>query len=189
MSIWDEARRSVRGSVRVLRFDPDALQAFNLTIEGYWRSFYAALMLLPLYLLYLLTLPMPQGVGVGRFWLIEAINYSLVWTIWPLISYYICRGAGVQDKYITYITVHNWAQILLLGGQMLLVIFAFSVYPTGPAASLLILTWIVVLAAETLIVRFTLGVPWPHAIVIQAMAFVVALLLSVVKQFVLLGGG
>lgn len=189
MNIWEEARRSVRGSIRVLRFDPDALEAFNLTLEGYWRSFYAALILLPLYLVYLLTLPMPEGVGAGRYWLIEAIAYPLVWTLWPLISFYVCRSAGVPDRYTAYITVYNWAQVLLLGGQMLFAVAAFSIDPAGPGTGLLVLVWVAVLTAETLIVRFTLGVPWPNAVMIEMLAFVVALLLGVAKRYVMLGGG
>lgn len=189
MTIWEEARQSVRGSIRVLRFDPDALDAFNLTREGFWRSFYAAVILLPAYVAYLLALPIPQQVGAGRFWLIEAINYPLIWTLWPLISFYICRGAGLLEKYTTYITVHNWAQIFLLGGQLLVVLLATALDPAGPGGGLIAVTWIAVLVAETLIVRFTLGVPWPQAIMIEALAFVVALLLGTAKQFVTIGGG
>ena len=189
MNIWEEAGQSVRGSIRVLRFDPDALDAFNLTLEGYWRSFYAAAILLPLYVAYLLALPIPQEAGAGRFWLIEAINYPLIWTLWPLISFYVCRGAGLSEKYATYITVHNWAQIFLLGGQLLIVLLAIAMDPAGPGAGLVAVTWIAVLVAETLIVRFTLGVPWPQAITIEGLAFVVALLLGAAKRFVMIGGG
>ncbi len=188
MTIWEEGRRSVRGSIRVMRLDTVGLKAFNLTLAGYWRSFYAALFLLPLYLVYLLNLPVPKGVGVGRFWLIEAINYPLVWTLWPLISFYVCRGAGVADKYATYITVHNWAQVLLLGGQLLVIVMAFAIDPAGPPASLLFLAWLAVLTAETLIVRTTLGLPWPQTVMIEGLAFAVALLLGTVKQFVMTGG-
>ena len=189
MGIWEEGRRSVRGSFRVMGLDAGGLKAFNLTLEGYWRSFYAAVFLLPLYVVYLLNLPLPKGVGIGQFWLIEAINYPLVWTLWPLISFYICRGAGVADKYAAYITVHNWAQVPLLGGQLLVVILAFAVDPSGPGASLLFLAWIAVLTAETLIVRTTLGLPWPQTIMIEGLAFAVALLLGTAKQFVMTGGG
>lgn len=188
MDIWEEGRQSVRGSIRVMRLDTDGLKAFNLTLEGCWRSFYAALFLLPLYFVYLLNLPVPKEVSVGRFWLIEAINYPLIWTLWPLIAFYVCRGAGVPDRYTTYITVHNWSQVLLLGGQLLIILLVFAVDPAGPGASLLFLTWLAVLTAETLIVRVTLGVPWPQAVMIEGLAFVLALLLGAAKQFVMTGG-
>ena len=189
MSIWEEAKLSVRGVIRVLRFDPDGVDDFNLTLEGYWRSFYAALFLLPLYLVYLQAAPIPEGVGVGRYWLIEAIAYPLTWTLWPLFAIYICVSAGVARRYTTYIVIHNWAQILLFGGQLLLVVLAFAADPGGPGAGLIVPVWIAVLSVETLIVRVTLGVTWPQAIMIEALSFVTALLLSLAKQFVMTGGG
>ena len=188
MDIWQEGRQSVRGSFRVMRLDAAGLNAFNRTLEGYWRSFYAALFLLPLYIVYLLNLPAPEGVGIGRFWLIEAIAYPLIWTLWPLIAFYVCRAAGVADRYTTYITVHNWAQVPLLGGQLLVAILAFAFDPAGPGAGLLFLVWIAVLTAETLIVRTTLGLPWPQTVMVEGLAFALALLLGAVKQFVMTGG-
>ena len=189
MSIWKEARLSVRGAIRVLRLDADGVDDFNLTLEGYWRSFSAALFLLPLYLVYLAVLPVPDGVSIGRYWLIEAINYPLAWTLWPLLAIYICVSAGAARRYAIYIVVHNWAQIPLFGGQMLIVMLAFAADPGGPGAALLVPVWIAVLSAETLIVRLTLGVTWPQAIMIEALSFIVALLLSLAKQIVMVGGG
>lgn len=188
MTIWEEARLSVRGAIRILRLDPDGLDDFNLTLAGYWRSFYAALFLLPLYLVYLQALPIPKGVGVGRYWLIEAINYPLAWTLWPLFAIYVCVSVGVARRYTTYIIIHNWAQVFLFGGQMLLVVLAFAVDPGGPGAGLLVPVWIAVLTAETLIVKIALGVTWPQAILIEALSFVTALILSLAKQFVMVGG-
>ncbi len=189
MTIWEEARLSVRGAIRVLRLDPDGVDDFNLTLDGYWRSFYAAMFLLPLYLVYLMNAPIPEGVSVGRYWLIEAIAYPLTWTLWPLFAIYVCARAGVLRRYTTYIIIHNWAQVLLFGGQLFLVVLAFTVDPGGPGAGLLVPVWAVVLTAETLIVRVTLGVTWPQAIVIEALSFFIALLLGLSKQFVMTGGG
>ncbi len=188
MSILEEARRSTAGAVRVIRFEPGALQAFDLTVEGCWRSFRAALLLLPLYFIYLLAFPRPEGVGAGRFWLIEAIHYPLSWTLWPLIAFHICRSAGVAGRYTTYLTVYNWAQILLSGGQMALILLVFGLWPQA-LPGVVALTWIAVQVAEARIVRFTLGVSWPQAVLIQALTFVTALLLGFFKQFVMLGGG
>ena len=189
MTIWEEGRLSVRGAIRVLRLDPDGVDDFNLTLDGYWRSFYAALFLLPLYIVYLQALPIPDGVSVGRYWLIEAIAYPLVWTLWPLFAIYVCASAGALRRYTTYIVIHNWAQVLLFGGQMLVVVLAFAVDPDGPGAALPVPVWMIVLGAETLIVRLALGVTWPQAILIEALSFVTALLLSLAKQFVMVGGG
>jgi len=189
MSVWEEAKESVRGSIRVMRMDPDALKHFNLTLEGYWRSFYAAAYLIPIYVLFLLIAPIPKGVSTERFWLIEIINYPLSWTLWPLISYYICRGAGVLDKYTTYITVYNWAQIILSGARMALIILSFALFPLALTSNLIVLTLIIVLAVEALIIRLILGVSWPQAVLIEGLAFVIALMLGVVKHYVMIGGG
>ena len=188
MSIWEEAKQSVRGSIRVMRLDPDALQEFNLSLDGYWRSFYAAAYLIPIYVIYLLIAPLPQGVGFGRFWLIEIINYPLSWALWPLAAYYLCRGAGVLDKYLAYITVYNWAQVVLSGGYLFLLLVTYLLLPAEAAGNLALMALVAVFAAETLIIRLILGVPWPHAIMIEALALILSLLLRFAKQYVMTGG-
>jgi len=189
MTIWEEAKQSVRGSIRVFKLDQDALQDFNLTDSGFWRSFYAAAYLLPIYLVFMSIAPRAKGVSEGKFWLIEAINYPLSWTLWPLVVFYICRGAGVLDKYAAYITVYNWAQIVLSGGRMVLIIVALSLFPLALTGNIILITLVAVLAAEALIIRLVLGIPWPQAIMIELLALVLALVLGAVKHFVMIGGG
>lgn len=189
MTIWEEAKQSVRGTIRVFKLDQDALQDFNLTDDGFWRSFYAAAYLLPIYLVFVVMVPRPNEVSDGKLWLVEAINYPLLWTLWPLVAFYICRGAGFLDRYAAYITVYNWAQIILAGGRMILIILALALLPKVLVGNIVILTLIAVLAAEALILRLVLNVPWPQAIMIQLVAFVLALMLNATKHFVMIGGG
>lgn len=189
MSIWEEAKQSVRGFIRVVRLDPDALQDFNLTIDGYWRSFYAAVYTLPIYIAFLMSTPKPKGVSDGKFWLIEAIGYPLGWALWPLLTFYICRSANVSDKYTAYVTVYNWAQIILFGGRLVILTLAFSLFPEKLGINLTLMTLFVVLAAEALIIRLVLGLSWFHALMIEALSFVVGLVLNVFKHLVMIGGG
>lgn len=187
MSIWEEAKQSVRGCVRVIRLDPDALQDFNLTEAGFWRSFYAAVYLLPLYLVHA-SVAQPKGVSDAKYWLVEAIAYPLSWTLWPLIAFYVCRSANLADRYIAYITVYNWAQILLFGGMMLVTLVSMALFPPALTVNLQIIALLVALAAEALIIRLILDVPWVQAVMIEGVVLVLAIVLDAAKHIVMLGG-
>ncbi len=45
--------RSLTGALRLARFDAGGMAAFDVSFEGFWRSFWAAGLVLPLYIFFL----------------------------------------------------------------------------------------------------------------------------------------
>jgi hypothetical protein len=189
MTIWQEARRAIRGVLRLARFDPDALEDFNVSLDGYWRSFFAAALLLPLYLIVWLGADVPgkeTAVPLGRRLLIEGINYPLAWTLWPLVVFYIARAAGWGERYIAYIVAYNWTQIFSQGVMLL---FAILFLPTlEPAAqqNLWLLMLFAFLVFEAYVAKRTLNLTWFQAGAVEALLFVILEAEVAVKDFVLL---
>jgi hypothetical protein len=116
MSRAREAAYALYGAYRLARLDPSGLQYFNATVEGFWRSFLAAAIVAPGYVI-LIGLELGQTPGVEDFdWeriaLVQAIAYVISWTAFPLALHYLTAVIGRQAEYVGYIVAYNWAAVL-----------------------------------------------------------------------------
>ena len=65
------------GALRLAQMDRGGLAFFDRSVAGFWRSFYAAALVLPIYILTLLLIDrMPTDVGA---WALEGIAYAVSW--------------------------------------------------------------------------------------------------------------
>lgn len=188
MTIWQEARSSIRGVLRLARFDPDALDSFNLTLDGYWRSFFAAVLLLPIYLVYWFGLDTPGKEGaipLGRRLLVESINYPLVWTLWPLVAFYVALAAGWGERYLAYVIAYNWTQIFAQGVMLLAAILFLPALEPAARLNLWFLMLIGFLVFEAYVAKRTLNITWFQAAALEALLFVIIEAQGAIKDFVL----
>ena len=116
MTLGEEASRSLSGAWALLRRDPAAPTAFNATLAGVWRSFFAAVLLLPLYLASLALIGPTAGTeqqppGATR-WIVYFLIYVIGWAAWPLIAYYMTRLMDCGEKLLGYVVAYNWSQLL-----------------------------------------------------------------------------
>jgi hypothetical protein len=99
------------GAWRVFRLDPDAMRWFNTSMDGFWRSFFAAILALPSFAFAfafqlgdMVDTPEPAVAG-----LLGAIAYAASWIAFPVIAALVVRPMGYGHNYVPYIVVHNWA--------------------------------------------------------------------------------
>ena len=80
----DYILQSLRAAVRFARFDARGLQLFDITLDGYWRSFAAALLVLPLSAIVQL-LDFPQSPG-GPLWvaLVQLSEFAIGVVAFPM---------------------------------------------------------------------------------------------------------
>lgn len=115
MTIIAEGLAALRGCWRFIRRDSDADQDFNLTIDGFWRSFAMVLPLLVLmYPIFIsdhrlgieLADPTaePPVLKIGRDYA-QLIGTILVW---PLAVALLAKLLGVTRNYIRYMVIYNW---------------------------------------------------------------------------------
>lgn len=187
-SIWQEARSSIGGVVRLARRDPDALARFDLTPDGCRRSFFAAVLLLPLYVVFWANQGTPgaeAAIPFARRVLVEGINYPLVWTLWPLIVFYVARAAGWGDRYFAYVAVYNWTQIFSQGVMLLAAITFLPAIEPAARLNLWLLMLLGFLVFEAYVAKRTLGITWAQAAALEVLLFVVIEAQGAVKDFVL----
>ena len=70
---------------------------FNLTVDGFWRSFFAAVLAAPAYAITLArqwSLIEP-GVDLGWYVLIEGLTYLCLWAAFPVVAIGLTRAFGL----------------------------------------------------------------------------------------------
>ena len=106
-----EVRQSLAGAIHLMRRDVAGLQFFNLTEEGFWRSFFAIILVLPMLFV------AESGLGEGSAPLSarlarSSVNLVLHWMIFVSVALPICRAAGFGHLYMPFITVYNWCSVV-----------------------------------------------------------------------------
>lgn len=188
--ILEEAIKGIHGAWRVLRRDPQAPSWFNFSQEGFWRSFFAAALLLPLYVAFRGFVGPPPGaeeVPEAQRWLVEAIAYALDWTLWPLVAFYLTRALDCGDRFIDYAVAYNWAQMLVWPPVIALALMLRG--GGGEVAALMIMVvQALIFAYEWLIAWTMLRTSPGKALLIQIAAYLIAEVRADARLFVLTGG-
>lgn len=110
---------------RVARFDNNAVDDFDQSVEGFFRSFFGIVLAAPLYSIAVMaqrriaeelaeaggeSLPVT---GDG-FTLIEWGAYAVNWIALPVAMILIARLIGVVPRYVPFVVAYNWGSCLVL---------------------------------------------------------------------------
>lgn len=113
-SDWGELRSAMTGTLRFACGDRTALRYFDRSLDGFWRSFRAAYIAYPLYLL-LLTMRTSftqwQATGGWTIIAVETIAYVITWSGFPLIMLPVTRWFGREDRFFDFLVPYNWCQL------------------------------------------------------------------------------
>jgi hypothetical protein len=108
-----EIREALAGVVRLWRGDAAGFQGFDRSLDGFWRSYTAALLGLPAHALLLLAnrgnvaAPIDSAHDI----VIEAIAYVLTWIAYPLVMLAVCDRLGRASRFFDYMVPYNWATL------------------------------------------------------------------------------
>lgn len=110
----DEMVRGVVGAALLLRNDGRAMGAFDVTWQGFVKSFFAALLVLPAFVVvhWLQTrdvpfepTPMPLAV----------VAYALQWAAFPLTAAALAKLMRRGEQFVPYVIAANWASVVQIG--------------------------------------------------------------------------
>ena len=91
-----ELRNAVVGALRLARFDPQAFNFFNRTLEGFWRSFVAAAIVGPLQLLLSFEVAGASGgvARVGEDWPLGLLAFVVHWLAFPVVMLSVASSSS-----------------------------------------------------------------------------------------------
>ena len=111
---WLEMRLALAGTLRLARGDRGGLTCFDRSLDGFWRSFRAAFISYPLYLVLLtMRVGMPEWHRSGglRIVIVETIAYVIAWVAFPLIMLAVTRWLGREHRFFDFMVPYNWSQV------------------------------------------------------------------------------
>jgi hypothetical protein len=181
-----EIAQSIYGALRLARFDRAGFAWFNRTLEGFWHSYYAALLGFPIYLLSLgVSVPDAswQRAEPFRIYLVESIGYVIFWAGYPLLMLPILRLLGRERRAFDFFVPYNWAQFLELALLLFInALLAAGIVPRGMAVPVLLVLQVAILVYEGFIARFGLDLQPPAAALIVAILFLFNLVIHQVAD-------
>lgn len=114
MSPAEEIQVSLYASWRLARGDTRGLGLFNTTVEGFWRSFLAMVLVAPLFaILLFLRYHVETGSAAPiRFFAVQTLGYIVAWFAFPLIMFYVVQAIDRERRFFTYVVAYNWSSVL-----------------------------------------------------------------------------
>jgi hypothetical protein len=132
MPFVQEITSSILGACRLALRDADGVRWFNLTVEGFWRSFVAALLILPFALLVALV-PLPQeDLDVERGFPMVIGLYFLEWVGRAVLLLGLSVVVGRTNRYAGLVIMWNWVAIPEFGLFAVATILSFLISPMAP---------------------------------------------------------
>jgi len=111
---WVEVRLALAGTWRLARGDRGGLSYFDRSFDGFWRSFRAAIISYPLYLV-LLAMRVSVGdwqrSGGLRIVTVETIGYVIGWVAFPLLMMTVTQRLGRAHRFFDFMVPYNWCQL------------------------------------------------------------------------------
>lgn len=131
---WVEVRLALAGTLRLARGDRGGLACFDRSLDGFWRSFRAAVISYPLYLVLLamrVTVAEWARSGGWRIVAVETIGYVIGWVAFPLLMLTVTRWLDRAHRFFDFMVPYNWCQVPQ-GALFVLVGLAFESGMLGP---------------------------------------------------------
>ena len=89
------------------------MRYFNDSVDGFWRSFYAAALVAPLVIAMLAVQysHVALAAPAWRIVSIETVKYVMLWVAFPMVMVGLARALKRTEAYIRYIVAYNWATV------------------------------------------------------------------------------
>ena len=188
MPTTGETLHALYGAWRLARLDKNGMAFFDISIRGFWASFFAAVLVAPLYGLFLILRfgGGLESVPAWRFALIKAIAYVLSWIAFPLAMASYTRMVGCWDRYVAFVVAYNWASVLQNGLYLSVGILATVKALPGSTAGLLgVVAFALVLAYSGYVARVALQTTVAVAAGAVALDFFIGLVINAIADWML----
>ncbi len=118
-----EIYRSLVGSWMLVKGRRDGMAAFDVSIGGFWRSFGAALVILPIYAATMVAqrhvLISDTQLGASdfpdnAFFIGNLIGFFVDWVAFPILMAFLARPLGIAERFVPFIVARNWSSVIAI---------------------------------------------------------------------------
>ena len=117
MLTFDEIRENLTGAWLVMNGNAAGLARLDNTIEGFWRSFGAIVLLIPIFIILALAerqvavdLNLTDGIlPVSAVALMRLVE----WVLFPALMALIARPMGLANHYVPFIVARTWSAVIV----------------------------------------------------------------------------
>lgn len=153
----NEVASGVYGAWLLARRRPEGLNWLDASIDGFWRSFWAAVLVAPAFLvLELITGGFGKDPGV-RAIAVKLIAYVIDWVAFPLLMAFIADSLGKGAGYLRYIVAYNWSAVVQMAVLLPAAVLAVLA-PSGATVMLVQGVFIVLLVYRAYVAHVALEV-------------------------------
>ena len=184
-----EVAHGIYGAWRFAHFDHTGMTYFDQSIEGFWKSFFAAVIVLPAYIVLLALARDSQpeamtGAPIVRVVFIEAIAYVLAWVAFPLMMTVIADLLDRRERYIGFIVAANWSSVIQVA-VLLPAAAIFTASGAAPALLLYVAVWGAILAYAWFIAKTAMDVTGLAAAGLVLLSVIIEMLIDGISSFMI----
>ncbi len=176
-----EIAKALYGAYRLALRDPGGMAFFDTSMDGFWRSFFAAVLIAPLYFILLYVRYRAGLVDAPLFRLIavEASAYTIAWVAFPLAMITLCRILKRDDRYLGFIVAYNWAAVLQNGLYLPLSFLAIAGAIPSPAGNMISLAVLIAILFYTwFIAKTALNITSAQAVTVVFLDYGLGILIN-----------
>jgi hypothetical protein len=187
--------RSVDAAFGLVMRDKRAWDKFDLTVEGFYRSFAAFLIVLPMNIIAdLISVQVTasesqakeaveQAYGVSDA-VFSTVALAVQWTIFPVVMIFVLRFLGLANRYAPLIIAHNWGTIVVyLFNMPAFLLFAAGFISADDAIGLNLITLIFTLYYRYYTAETALDAGWSIAASTALLGFVLQIYFALGLSF------
>lgn len=172
---------SLYGTYRLARLDPDALQYFNISASGFYRSFAAVLIALPFFLIEnaIDYKKFETATSFTPFLIVLGIALAVSWMCYLIAAGFFARLLDFSQQFTVFVIVYNWSQLALIIIWLPLSVLSTGLLNAGLSAIISILFIAATYVYLWRILRITLGISGLLAVGFAFLEFMIAILTQV----------
>ncbi len=175
---------SLTGAWRLARLKPDGFAWFDLSADGFWRSFLAVPVVMPLFLGFVAVQAGGNPPSWAGYFFVEVLGYILAWFTFLGLMVPFARFFGLGPGYVPFVVAYNWAQVLIL---MLLLpptlLRAAGLMPGLMTVLIAVLLTLAILYIG-LLARLGLRTDWPQTVAVVLIEMVTSYAIRELVDFV-----
>lgn len=179
MNFIQEIQRGIYGAALLGRFDTRGMEVFDISADGFWRSFIAVAITIPLYVLMLLTPAVGGQDSTLRGQIgVDISAMLLTWLAVLLVMMVLARLVKCSEQYVAFVIAYNWSNVIVTGVMVVAgavgSVFAGTVLEPG----VLLVAALYVVVYNWFVIRESLKIDTILAILLLIVAMIVELLVD-----------